>query len=706
MGSVPRASLALSAGVLLLLRGPASGQEPPDRDRGVRMEITAPVRPAPAPHEESTRPVARVQRTRIQESTPDSVPDALRDEPGVLVQKTMPGQPAVSVRGFIGKDNLVLIDGARLNHAATRNVQSLGTLDPDSFERVDVLRGPGSVLYGGDALGGVVYLSPKRRTDYSRPLSVEPAFFADYRSATRGRAARMEVSGNWRRLGWIAGLRGGRSEHLRTGGGRGRAVPTGYSSSGGDLALDWRTERALWTLTYQHGRQEDLARYDKYPTARLFGSTGEYDEYLFDPVSRDLVVLGAETGKGGGPALRSRVYWQRQHETRRSRKTGSSTRSIYKDTVRTIGGRLDWERPVGGAWTLLTGLEGYQDRVGSGREDVSLATGIRTDDPSGSSYPDGSTYGSLAGFTLLRWRPAQEWTLETGGRFSRVSVDSSLRSGPAAGRPFDDTFSSWTGGAGARWQARPMLRLHAGLWQGFRPPNLNDTVVLKTAASGTDVPSFGLRSEKSTGLELGAWQKAGSFSHSLTVHYTRLTDLIERVPGAFNGLSFIDEDGDGIRDPGESPVYQRANFGQGFVAGAEWEGGMSLAADRRLYAAASWTFGRNCAADEPLTRVPPPAGTLGFRWTPFLPSFPWMEVFLRGAAPQDRLSTSDRDDPRVDPAGTPGWWTLNLRGGLRLTRGMRLVVSVENALDRGYREHGSGVDAAGINVVSRLEWRR
>ena len=72
---------------------------------------------------------------------------------------------------------------------------------------------------------------------------------------------------------------------------------------------------------------------------------------------------------------------------------------------------------------------------------------------------------------------------------------------------------------------------------------------------------------------------------------------------------------------------------------------------------------------------------------------PVAETFLRAAFEQDRLSTADEADPRIPVAGTPAWWTLNLRGRVDLTSHLTLSAAFENIFDQRYRVHGSGIDA-------------
>ena len=89
-------------------------------------------------------------------------------------------------------------------------------------------------------------------------------------------------------------------------------------------------------------------------------------------------------------------------------------------------------------------------------------------------------------------------------------------------------------------------------------------------------------------------------------------------------------------------------------------------------------------------------GRIGLTWEPWEQ---WrIEPYADFAASQDRLSPRDSEDPRIDPAGTAGWATLNLLASWQATETVTLGLKLQNLGDRNYREHGSGIDAPGRNL--------
>ena len=83
-----------------------------------------------------------------------------------------------------------------------------------------------------------------------------------------------------------------------------------------------------------------------------------------------------------------------------------------------------------------------------------------------------------------------------------------------------------------------------------------------------------------------------------------------------------------------------------------------------------------------------------------------VEAFCRAAAKQNRLSTRDKDDSRIPEGGTPGWYTFNFRSQLRFKNNFFIALTLENLMDKAYKEHGSGVYSPGLNLVIALKYER
>ncbi|MFN8669494.1 MAG: TonB-dependent receptor [Gemmatimonadaceae bacterium] len=134
-------------------------QQRPDSARKLRA-VTVTATRAPTEVTRVPQPVTVVDSASIREKAPNSAADLLKEAPGVDVVGTGPNQGRPSIRGQRGQRILLLQDGLRMNN--NRRQQDFGELpalvDVDQIERIEVVRGPSSVLYGSDAIGGVINL--------------------------------------------------------------------------------------------------------------------------------------------------------------------------------------------------------------------------------------------------------------------------------------------------------------------------------------------------------------------------------------------------------------------------------------------------------------------------------------------------------------------------------------------------------------------
>ena len=151
----------------LLAGSPAGGQKPatrkPEKKKQQKKKkkdkpeyctvVVGDVRPKMLM--DSSRSVSVLGNSRIRKTAGRTTPEIVAEMPGVMVQKTNHGGGSAFIRGFTGQHVLYLVDGIRLNNSTTRYGpnQSLNTIDPFTVRRLELLRGPGSMLYGSDALG-------------------------------------------------------------------------------------------------------------------------------------------------------------------------------------------------------------------------------------------------------------------------------------------------------------------------------------------------------------------------------------------------------------------------------------------------------------------------------------------------------------------------------------------------------------------------
>ena len=610
-----------------------------------------------------------------------STPEALVGTTGVFVQRTNHGGGSPFVRGLTGNQVLLMVDGIRLSNSTFRfgPNQYLATVAPHSIERVEVVRGSGSTLYGSDAIGGVVNV-----------LSRGPGFVgggteASARVLLRGmtdamdRTVRVEAEAAGARFALHAGADARWFGDLVAGGDLGTLAPSGYDERSADVkALVRPSSSTLLTLAYQHLHQSDVPRYDQV-------AQRGYLRYGFDPQDRRLAYARSQTFLDHAwlRRLEATLSLQRSVEGRFRQRLGERLEVRERDEVETLGFVVEGRSEPRPAWQAISGVELYHDRVASSAASADLETGAVT--PRRGLYPDGATATSLAAFTFHSLDVGRVG-LTLGARFNSFAIEAA---DPVVG-PIDVRPKALVGNASVLFRAGPGQALVASVNSGFRAPNVSDVGSLGPFDFGVEVPSPDLAPESSLTLELGHKARMGPVASTLALYVTRLSDNIERVESSYLGSPTLDGD----------RVYRKQNVGEARLKGVEAEVELELPRRAVLTAAVVYAHGQNLDADEPMRRIPPLHGKLALRVSPSRRAFAELEWLW--AATQDRLASGDLADHRIAPGGTPGWNVVNLRGSWD-AGSLSLRAGIDNLFDEAYRTHGSGIDGIGRAAWAAVE---
>ena len=716
--------------------------------------------------------VAVVDREQIERMNAPTTPRILRETVGVWAQQTTSGQGSPMLRGLTGYQAFLSMDGVRLNNSTFRSGpnQYLATVSPDSLNRVEVLRGAGSMLYGTGAMGGVISMFTKDLIldDATEEWQIHSRAFGKYASGASERVGRVEITGTQKRLGFSVGASARRFGDINPGRGydlhyknrkfeivsdkpKGVQVlsrattevpdrwlveneaPLGWEANDADAKLSYKlTDTSTVNLAYQLWRQPQTPRYDKI-------APREFDEFFFQPQNRDL-FYATYLSKPAAAAIDKLQFitsFHRQEEGRNEVQRDAEERRERSDIVSTVGLSAQAVSSVLPMQRVVAGGEFYFDTIVSQTVKTNLVTGAESVDDKKARFIDGSQFWD-ANFYLqdeVRLHKLLELTL--GGRFTlyNTNADLSVRSDQFS--DFNESGSALTYSAGLVASVIEGLNIVANYSTAFRAPSLNDTTAVEVTNEGIDSPSPDLESETAWTAEGGFKARFPMFSGSLTVFHGIVKDLVTRVPveEAYAGQSLpslireIQQNNPGI------DVYVFDNVDEVQIQGVEVAGMVPIPGQKSLsvYGNAMFTRGEvltiNAGDPNPdnpwearMRREPPLNGIFGVRWEPPAQRF-WTEFFVRGSAAQNRLNRSDIRDPRIPGTtrdtgevefdssgaavgeGSPGWVTLNLRGGVQVTEYNRLTVALENLLDKRYREHGSGINAPGFNVIVNLDNR-
>lgn len=626
---------------------------------------------------------------------------ALQQETGVLLQQTGNGQLSPFIRGLTGQQILILVDGIRMNTSILRPGpnQYAATIDPGMIERIEIIRGPESALWGSDAMGGVINVVT-RSADPLRGDHLIPEFSQFYSTAEASSYTRTGFSSWYGATGIIGGVSYLDVGNLDRGGDLGRQPATDYRQYAADLKLQrMLSEDHLLTIALQHFEQNDLKRSDRFIPFVLGpapnGSVPTQRPTVFDPQQRDLIYARLE-GLLPDECLIADAY---SVTLSGSRTKEASVVDRYSSNAagavptRRDAGEFDvlgWGtvlsaiKDAGDYGKLTYGLDYYNEDINAERVRINNPTvpgaTPSTVDP---QYPDDSRADRVG--TYLSWNVPLTERLDatTSVRYENINVSGTPNFDTLGPIYFERSYQDWIGSIGLGYSVTDEMKLVGGVYEGFRAPTIDDLTANKTSLqNNVSVPLIGnldIEPEHSYTYEVGMKFNYDKLRFQAVEFWTDFDSFLSRE--TIGGLDFL--------------TNQSA-----YLNGTELTGEYLLDPNVALYGNFAYTYGQITSSDAPMTRIPPIQGILGLRMTePTDRSYFDVYTWMVGRA--DRYNPSNFRDVRFFPGGTPGYATLNVRMGHAFGAQCqhRVSLSLENLTDKRYRVLGSGVDGPGFNAV-------
>jgi hemoglobin/transferrin/lactoferrin receptor protein len=647
--------------------------------------------------------VTVVDSQRLNERNASDMYRALQNEVGILVQATGRGQAAPFIRGLTGQDVVILIDGVRVNNSTFRAGpnQYFNTIDPGMVERVEVVRGAQSVMWGSDALGGVINVitkSPNRNQGtYGQRGAHEIFSTADMGTYTRfdGEA----WSGD-------QGIYGGASylnvNNLEIGGSRGKQPFTDFDQYAGDLKYQYLLDTdSILTVSLQHFEQNGLPRSDRFsPFIPLARPT------FFDVQQRDLVAARIDGLSNNTlfDAYSFTTNYSRQKEavteTRLNNNGTVNRRESGEFDVNSLGFTMTLVKEIGESKLSYGGDYSYDD-VDAYRIRTNGNNNVPIVPPAAQTpqFPDNSIYDRAGAYAMLDIPVTERLSVLPGIRYENANARGTTRIGNN-NVLVDRTYQDWIASISSNYKLTEEVALVGGYYEGYRAPNLDDLFSDVSFAQGQfqTISSVNIAPQYSQTYEVGMKVNGESFRWQIFQYWNNINNYIARYPvnnvGQFNPTA-----GTVTRDNSDAYLYGTELGGELLLDNWGYDGWS-------LYGNGFYTYGVDLgtnqvgAPSEPYPRIPPLQGTLGLRWRA-PESRRWIDMYVWMVDRADRYSLLNSQDARFIPGGTPGYATLNLRAGRSFGQhdNHRLSVGLENITDKYYRVLGSGVEGAGINAI-------
>ena len=633
-----------------------------------------------------------------------SLPEALKHQTGTLVQRTAHGQGSPYVRGFTGFRNLFLIDGIRLNNSVFRDGpnQYWNTVDPLSLSRIEFIKGPFSVLYGSDAVGGTLSAITRGAQDLDPDKDWQQRLYYRFASAEDANIGRAETGGRLsENVVATVGLSVKDFGDVEGGKDVGTQEKTGYSEQDWDAKIEYfPADNTRVVLAHQGVNQDDAWRAHK----TIYGITweglkqGKEKHRILDQDRRLTYLQYHRTDMDGFcREIHAGISHHLQSEERDRLRT--SGHDVQGFDVSTLGCFIQAKNETG-AGELIYGTEYYYDDVDSFKykikDDGSTKSSIQG--PIG----DDSSYDLLGVYVQDAIALGEVAEVILGARYDYAAAEADKVEDPDTGDEIrvSDSWDNVVGSARALCHLNDdkSCNVFAGISQGFRAPNLSDLTRLDSARTDEiETPSPDLEPEEFVSFEVGVKGKAGGFSSQAAYFYTDIQDMIVRTPTG--------------RMIGEEYEVTKKNAGDGYVQGIETQMECVFAEQFKAFGSITWMDGEvdtyptsdPALVTEPIDRLMPLTGRIGLRWT--ANEKVWLEGAVTSAEKADELSTRDsKDTSRIPPGGTPAYTVGDIRAGWKAAEGLTISLAVENITDEDYRIHGSGVNEPGRNIVLAADW--
>lgn len=642
-----------------------------------------------------------IDRDTIERRQASTMFRALQNEVGVTLQQTGNGQLSPFIRGLTGQQILVLVDGIRMNTSVLRPGpnQYTATIDPGTIERIEVIRGAESALWGSDAIGGVINVVT-RSADPLRGNYLSPQFSQYYSTAEASSYTRSGFGGWYGATGITGGVSYLDVGNVDVGGEFGRQPATDYTQYAGDIKLQRMLNRDhMLTFALQHFEQNDLKRSDRFlPFVLGPASNGNVPTQrptVFDPQQRDL-IYGRLEGIVSDDLFFADAYSFTLSGTRTKEATivdrYASNDPTAVPTRREIGefDDLGWGsvlsivKDIGDFGTLTYGSDYYNESIDARRVQINDPTNPgSTPTPTDPQYPDDSKADRVGAY--LSWHvPLTERLDATASvRYENINISGTPNFTTLGPTYFERSYQDWIGSIGLTYKLTESLRLVGGVYEGFRAPTIDDLTANKTSLqNNVSVPLVGnlaVEPEHSYTYEVGLKFNYDRLRLQAVEYWTDFDSYISRE--TIGGLDFL--------------TNQSA-----YLNGTELSGEYMLHRNVALYGNFAYTYGQITTSDEPISRIPPTQGIVGLRFDEpkqraYFDVYTWL---VRRA---DRYNDTNLGDVRFIPGGTPGYATLNVRTGRAFGDKNQHQVSLglENITDKYYRVLGSGVDGTGFNAI-------
>ena len=687
---------------------------------------------------EVPKKVTQINRSMIEFTNPMTSADLLERGGYVYIQKSQLGGGSPMIRGLSTNRLVLSVDGVRLNNAIFRsgNIHNVISISPMNIENTEVIMGSASVLYGSDAIGGVMnfYTKKAKLSNDSNP-NIQININSRYSSASNEKMYHIDFNYGLEKISFLSSFSKSDFDDLTMG----IHGPSDYlrpnyvtqNSAGDDVLVTNSKPRVQRNTGYSQTNfmqkilyepNEDLSidigihfsktgnipRYDR--LIRTNENEGlYYSEWYYGPqewllINSQLTFIPKETKFYDELKFGSSL--QRFSESRNSRRFSDSFLKSREEELDIFSLNLDFFKKISENSNITYGLEMIENKVGSFAKSINISDLSET--PISTRYPDNSSLNSLGLYVNYKTKIIEDVFFQSGVRYSSTVLKSDLSQNNSY---YDFMYENTTlengafvGGIGLSWVRNIYNNWKFNINTAFRSPNIDDLAkVFDSEPGSVVVPNPDLKPERSFGLEFGGYFRTKNnieldFSSYVTYLYN---SFIRDDFTLSNGVSEIIYDGE------LSQIQALQNSSKSFIYGIEFGINMFLNKNFRMKSQHNLIAGYeldDLPFGMPVRHIPPNYGNFHLIYNngDFT-----IDTYLNynSKISFNNLAESERAKPymyALDENGnpySPSWMTFNVRSKYSFSKMLNINFTVENITNKLYRPYSSGISAPGINFI-------
>ncbi|MCX6234064.1 MAG: TonB-dependent receptor [Bacteroidetes bacterium] len=672
-----------------------------------------------------TIPIRQIKYLNLQ-----STAELIQNSGTVTMQKSQQGGGSPVIRGFEASRVLLMIDGVRMNNLIYRigHLQNVITADQNTFERVEILFGPSSTVYGSDALGGVIHFFTKDPllAGESQKLNFTGNAFARYGTANNEMTGHLDLNFGTRKFGSLTSFTYSDFGDLLMGGNPnpfyntfGQRIHYAERIDGKDslvannnILLQRQSAYSQYDLlqkflyqpnqdishliNIQLSNSSDIPRYDRLTDPK--GEGLKYAEWFYGPQFRLLTAYDMNvSNRLEFNNIHLNISYQNIEESRHTRNFGKDNLTHRHEKVQVAGFNLDLTKNIR-TNSIRFGIDGQYNTLKSTAFEEDIVSGETS--PLDTRYPDGDNRMTLVGaYGTHTWQINDKFVLNDGIRVGYATLFSTFVDKTFFTFPFNEVNQNnltYSGSLGLIFLPTQSWKFSVNGSTGFRVPNVDDlSKVFESTPGNVTVPNPDLKPEKTVNGDLNITRWCDEmFSWENVFYGTYFFDVIVKDTFLFDGQDSIMYDGTMSR------VMANQNKENAFILGYSTTLKADLTDNFGLTASLNYTYGRiiGDSTNTPLDHIPPIFGRIGMTYKCCGFTSELFTNFNGWKRLKDYYLNGEDNEAYATPDGMPAWYTLNARVSYQASKYILLQAGVDNIFDIQYRTFASGINAPGRNL--------